>query len=176
MFAYISTFFFRVHSQGWNYWVAMYAFVRLCCDADPSPQDPVLWLQYTNTHGLQKSCGEKGMACPLSKWERVRGLERAQESQPLSGQAFIVFLGPLYQRWSSFIMHRFVLWLSFADKGEDVAEYIKEGYLQCKRRNGQNQLCAIPGRSSPDFGKIKILSKHLLPQFRVREFQQGQVS
>ena len=29
-------------------------------------------------------------------------------------------------------------WLSFADKGEDVTEYIKEGYLQCKRRNGLN--------------------------------------
>ena len=55
-------------------------------------------------------------------------------------------------------------WLSFADKGEDIAEYIKEGYLQCKRRNGQNWLCSIPGRSSPDFGKIKIFSKHLLPQ------------
>ena len=25
-------------------------------------------------------------------------------------------------------------------------------------------LCSIPGRSNPDFGKIKILSKHLLPQ------------
>ena len=55
-------------------------------------------------------------------------------------------------------------WLSFADKGEDVTEYIKGGYLQCKRRNGGNQLCSIPGRSSSDFGKIKILSKHLLPQ------------
>ena len=28
-------------------------------------------------------------------------------------------------------------WLSFADKGEGVAEYIKGGYLQCKGRNGQ---------------------------------------
>ena len=27
-------------------------------------------------------------------------------------------------------------WLSFAYKGEGVAEYIKGGYLQCKRRNG----------------------------------------
>ena len=36
-------------------------------DTDPGPQDPVLWLQYTNTHGLQKSCGGKGMAWPLSK-------------------------------------------------------------------------------------------------------------
>ena len=29
-------------------------------------------------------------------------------------------------------------WLSFADKGEGVAEYIKGGHLQCKRRNGLN--------------------------------------
>ena len=28
-------------------------------------------------------------------------------------------------------------WLSFADKGEAGTEYIKGGYLQCKRRNGQ---------------------------------------
>ena len=32
------------------------------------------------------------------------------------------------------------------------------------------RLCPIPGGSSPDSGKIKILSKYLLPQFRVREF------
>ena len=56
-------------------------------------------------------------------------------------------------------------WLSFTDnKGEDVTKYIKEGYLQCKRRTVWNRLCSIPGRSSSDFGKIKILSKHLLPQ------------
>ena len=29
-------------------------------------------------------------------------------------------------------------WLSFANKGEGVAEYIKGGYLQCKRRNVLN--------------------------------------
>ena len=26
----------------------------------------VLWLQWTNSHGLQKSCGKKGTAGPLS--------------------------------------------------------------------------------------------------------------
>ena len=52
---------------------------RWRCDADPGPRDPVLWLQYTSTHGLQKPCGEKGTAWPLSKWERASGLERAQE-------------------------------------------------------------------------------------------------
>ena len=34
----------------------------------------------------------------------------------------------------------------------------------------RKRLCFIPGRSSSDLRKIKILSKHLLPQFRVREF------
>ena len=32
------------------------------------------------------------------------------------------------------------------------------------------RLCPIPGGSSPNSVKIKILRKHLLPQFRVREF------
>ena len=43
--------------------------IKYLGDADPGQQDP-LWLQYTNTHGLQKSCGEKGAAWPLSKLER----------------------------------------------------------------------------------------------------------
>ena len=29
----------------------------------------VLWQQWTNSHGLQKSCGEKGVAWPLSEWD-----------------------------------------------------------------------------------------------------------
>ena len=73
-------------------------------DTDPGLQDPVLWPQYTNTHGLQKSCGGKGAVWPLSKLER--GPKR--ESQPPPGQAFIVFLGILHGRWSSFTMHRFI--------------------------------------------------------------------
>ena len=40
----------------------------------------------------------------------------------------------------------------------------KKDICKCKGRNGQNRLCSIPGRSSSDFRKIKILSKHLLPQ------------
>ena len=35
-------------------------------DADPGPQDLLLWQQYTNTHGLHKSCGRKGTMWPLS--------------------------------------------------------------------------------------------------------------
>ena len=41
-------------------------------DADSSQQDPVLWQQQTNTHGLQKSCGEK-------EWHGHSLNERGQE-------------------------------------------------------------------------------------------------
>ena len=111
-----------------------------------------------------------------SKWERARGLERAQEREPTPA-------------WTGFycssrhITSRMVLiyyaqvclgWLPFTDnKEEDVAKYIKEVYLQCKGRNGWNRLCSILGRSSSDFRKLKILSKHFLPQFRVREFSKS---
>ena len=41
-------------------------------DADLGQQDLLLRFQYSNTHthGLQKSCGEKGAAWPLSKLKR----------------------------------------------------------------------------------------------------------
>ena len=133
-------------------------------DTDSGPQDP-LWLQYSNTQGLQKSCGGKGTARPLfqevSASECLSHSLRRKTPWPLPWQAFIVFLGPLHQRWSSYVCFG---WLSFADKGEGVTEYIKEGYFQCNGRSGWNRPCSISGRSSSDFGKIKILSKHLLPQ------------
>ena len=40
-------------------------------DADPGPQDLLLWPQYTNTHRLQKSCGGKGMVWPLPQEENA---------------------------------------------------------------------------------------------------------
>ena len=63
----------------------------------------VLWLQWANSHGLQKSCGEKGMGWPLSEWERAK---RAREPCPMSEQAFIAFLDTLHGGWSSFTMDR----------------------------------------------------------------------
>ena len=63
-------------------------------------------------------------------------------------------------------------WLPFTEnKGEDVANYIKEeGYLQMKREKWSNWLHSILGRFSSDFRKLKTRNKHLLPQYRVREF------
>ena len=88
-----------------------------------------------------------------------------ESAQTLALTGFYCFSRPLTSKMVLLYYAKVCFgWLSFADKGENVTEYIKEGYLQCKRINGQNWLCSIPGRSSPDFGKIKILSKHLLPQ------------
>ena len=86
--------------------------------------------------------------------------------------------------FSGYITSRIVLiyyaqvrfrWLLFTDnKGEEVANYYKEkGYLQMQRKKWLNWLHSILGRFSADFRKLfQICSKHLLPQFRVREFYQ----
>ena len=52
--------------------VLVVCLVRFCfCEADLGPQDLLLRFQYSNTHthGLQRSCGGKGTALPLSQEE-----------------------------------------------------------------------------------------------------------
>ena len=103
---------------------------------------------------------------PWRKRDAEATLSRG-EHPTLALTGFYCFSRPLTSKMVLIYYAKFCFgWLSFTDKGEDVTEYIKEGYLQCKRRKGGGGglLCSIPGRSSPDFGKIKILSKHLLPQ------------
>ena len=53
------------------------------------------------------------------------------------------------------------------DKGQNTANYFKEKDVTAQ---GGNQSHSILGWLSTDFRKLKILSKHLLPPFRVREF------
>ena len=95
----------------------------------------VLWLQWTNSHGLQKSCGEKVMAWPLSKWERGR---EGQRARPLPGQAFIAFLGTLHQGWSSFTTHRFTVgdYLLQTTKERMLLVTSKRTMLQIKGESG----------------------------------------
>ena len=117
----------------------------------------------TNSHGLQKSCGEKGMAChSLSE----------REPPSLPGQPFIAFLGTLHGGWSSFTMHRFALgdYLLQITKERMLLITSKKRMLQMQGEKWLNWLHSILGRFSTDFRKLKILNKHLLPQFRVREF------
>ena len=100
----------------------------------------LLWQQWTNTHGLQKSCGEKGMAWPLSKWERGREGQREpkRESLPPPGQAFIAFLGTLHWGWSSFTMHRFTVgdYLLQTTKDRMLLITSKRRMLQLKGESG----------------------------------------
>ena len=99
------------------------------CDVDPGLQDPS-WFQCTHTQGLQKSCGGKGAAWPLPQEESTLTLA-------LTG--FYCFSRPLKSKMVLLYYAKVCFgWLSFADKGEGVAEYIKGGYLQCKGRSGQN--------------------------------------
>ena len=144
----------------------IYLFIYLYSDMDPGPQDPVLWLQYTNTHGLQKSCGGKRAVWPLSELER--GREGYRELTP-TWTGFYCFSGHITSRmvliYHAQVHHR---WLPFKDnKGQNTANHFKEKDVIAQ---GGNWSQSILGWFSTDFRKIKILSKHLLPQFRVREF------
>ena len=136
-------------------------------DADLGQQDLLLWLPYTHTHGLQKSCGEKGAAWPLSKLKRGPLAPAWTGLYCFSGhitlRAILIYYAQVHHRWLPFK----------EDKGQDTANYFKD-----KDGTAQGGSCShsILGRFSTDFRKMKILSKHLLPQLRLREFQQEQVS
>ena len=68
--------------------------------------------------------------------------------RPLPGQAFIVFLGTLHQRWSSFTMHRFVLggYLLQTTKEKMLINTSKD-ICKCKGKSGQTHyspyLCGL---------------------------------
>ena len=69
------------------------------------------------------------------------------------------------QRLSSFTMQRFVLGGYLLQTKERLSlNTSKEDICNVKGEMVETRLYSLPGRSSPDFSKIKILSKHLLPQ------------
>ena len=62
-------------------------------------------------------------------------------------------------------------WLPFTDnEGQNTGNYFKEKHVTDQGGKWLNWLHSILGRFSSDFRKLKILSKHLLPQSRVKEF------
>ena len=69
-------------------------------------------------------------------------------------------------------MHRFTTGdLPFTDnKGQNAANYFTEKDVTAQGGKWLNWSHSILGRFSTNFRKLKILSKCLLPQFRVREF------
>ena len=69
-------------------------------------------------------------------------------------------------------MHRFTVGdhLFTDNQGHNAANYFKEKDVTDQGGKWLNWLHSILGRFGTDFRKLKILSKHLLPQSRVREF------
>ena len=69
-------------------------------------------------------------------------------------------------------MHRFTIgdYLLQTTKDRMLVITSKRRMLQLKRGKWLNWLHSILGWFSTDLRKLKILSKHLLPQSRVREF------
>ena len=94
----------------------------------------VLWLRQTNSQVLKKSCGEKRTPWPLSEWERAptpawTGLYCF--SGHITLRMVLIYYTQVHFRWLSFT----------ENKGEDVANYIKEkGYLQTQREKWLNWL------------------------------------
>ena len=68
----------------------------------------------------------------------VRERARGPENQPLPGQAFIAFLGTLYQGWFSFAMHRFTL-------GDYLLQITKERMLLITSK--KKDICKCKGKS-----------------------------
>ena len=107
----------------------------------PDDADLLLWPQYTDTHGLQKSCGGKGTVCGHSLKRRVllstsATPSRGEPADPCLDRFLLIFLAPYIK--GPILLCKGLFWVViFADTGEGVAEYIKGGYLQCKRRSGQ---------------------------------------
>ena len=117
----------------------------------------VLWLWRTNSHWLQKSCGEKGTAWPLSKWERAWGQERAPEREPdpCLDRLLLLF-------WAHYIKDDPHLLCTgspqvitfYRYKGKNVANYFKEKDVIDQGEKWLNWLHSILGRFSTDFRKL----------------------
>ena len=92
--------------------------------------------------------------------------ERARESPTPAWTGFYFFSG--YIAWRMVLIYYAQVhcrWLPFTDnKGKNVANYFKEKDVADQREKWLNWLHSILGRFSTDFRKLKILSKHLLPQ------------
>ena len=110
-----------------------------------APQDLLLRFQSpnTHTHGLQRFCGGKGTARPLSQEESASELLghslKGGACLPLPQPSFYWFSLAPYIKEGLLLLYKGLFWVViFADTGEGVAEYIKGGHLQCKGRSGPN--------------------------------------
>ena len=108
----------------------------------------------------------------LSEREGERAGERPRESLPPAWTGFYCFSGHITSRMVLiYCAQVHCRWLPFTDnKGKNDANYFKEKDVTDQGGKWLNWLHSILGRFSTDFRKLKILSKHLLPQSSLREF------
>ena len=107
--------------------------------------------------------------------EGERARESPRKSRPLHRQAFIAFLGTLHGGWSTFTMHRFTVgdYLLQTTKDRILLITSKRRMLQLEGESGWTGYTPYLKWFNTDFRKLKILSKNLLPQSRVREFSKS---
>ena len=74
----------------------------------------------------------------------ARPLPQEDSVQTLALTGFYFFSRPLTSKMVLLYYAKVCFgWLSFADKGEGVAEYIKGGYLQCS--SSKEDICNVKG-------------------------------
>ena len=107
----------------------------------------------------------------LSERGREGQREPKREPDPCLDRLLLLFWAHYIEDGPHLLCTGCCRWLHFTDnKGQNAANYFKEKDLTAQGGKWLNCLHSMHGRFSTDFRGLKILSKHLLPQFRVREF------
>ena len=135
--------------------------------------------QYTYTRTTEVLWGKRDGVATLSRGEcrwSPQPLPQGGSAKSLALTSLYRFFRPLTSKKVLFYYTKVCFgWLSLQTQERVWLNTSKDDICNVKGEMVK-WLCPIAGGSSPDSGKIKILSKRLLPQFRVREFQQEQVS
>ena len=143
-----------------RYWCGSRPAGSVCCGSNGQ-----IHMDYRNPVEKKGQCG-----CSLSEREGERA--GGPESPTLAWTGFYCFSGCITLRMILiYYAQDCCRWLPLTDnKGKNVANYFKEKDVAEQEGKWLNSLHSILGRFSTDFRKLKICSKHLLPQSRVREF------
>ena len=104
--------------------------------------------------------------------EGVRARESPRESLTPSPDRLLLLFWAHYIQDDLHLLCTVLLYVItfYRQKGKNVANYFKQKDVTDQGGKWLNWLHSILGWFSTDFRKLKTLSKHLLPQSRVRDF------
>ena len=125
-------------------------------DADSGPRGPCVVAAGTNSHGLQKSCGEKDGMATLWVRQGVRARESPREGPTPAWTGFYCLSGYITSRMALiYYAQVHCRWLPFTDnKGKNVANYFQEEDVADEGEKWLNGLHSILGRFSTNFWKL----------------------